>query len=61
MIFIDLEKAYDRVLIEVMWWILEKKSIPLKYIKLINDICTINVAVLCVRRSEGIRSEFSIT
>ena len=61
MIFIDLEKAYDRVLIEVMWWVLEKKSIPLKYIKLINDICTINVAVICVRISEGIRSEFSIT
>ena len=36
MIFIDLEKAYDRVPREVMWWVLEKNGVPLKYIKLIR-------------------------
>ena len=38
MVFIDLEKAYDRGPREVMWWVLEKKWVHLKYIKLIKDM-----------------------
>ena len=38
MVFIDLEKTSDRVPKEVMRWVLTKKRVPLKYIKLIKDM-----------------------
>ena len=53
MVFIFLEKVYDRVPREVMWWILEK------YIKLIKDIY--DRAITSVRTSGGIISTFPIT
>ena len=36
MVFIDLEKAYDRVPRDVLWWALKKKAVPLKYVILSN-------------------------
>ena len=36
MIFIDLEKAYDKIPRMVMWWALEKKKLPTKYVTLIK-------------------------
>jgi hypothetical protein len=38
MIFIDLEKAYDKVPRNVMWWILQKHKVSSKYITLIKDM-----------------------
>ena len=55
---IDLEKTYDRVPREVMWWVLENKWIPLKYIKLIKDMYDGDITR--VRTSGGIISEFPI-
>ena len=35
MVFINLEKAYDKIPRNVMWWALEKHKVPAKYITLI--------------------------
>jgi Reverse transcriptase (RNA-dependent DNA polymerase) len=39
MIFIDLEKAYDKILRNIMWWTLKRKLVPTKYVTLLR-ICT---------------------
>jgi hypothetical protein len=38
MIFIDLEKAYDKVPRNVMWWALQKHKVSSNYITLIKDM-----------------------
>jgi hypothetical protein len=38
MIFIDLEKAYDKVPRNVIWWALQKHKVSSKYITLIKDM-----------------------
>jgi hypothetical protein len=38
MIFIDLEKAYDKVPRNVMWWALQKHKVSSKYITFIKDM-----------------------
>ena len=38
MVFIDLEKAYDRVPREVLKWALMRKEVPKAYINLIQDM-----------------------
>uniref|UniRef100_A0A8I6YD54 Reverse transcriptase domain-containing protein n=1 Tax=Hordeum vulgare subsp. vulgare TaxID=112509 RepID=A0A8I6YD54_HORVV len=58
MVFIDLEKAYDKIPRNVMWWALEKHKIPMKYITLIKDMYD-NV-VTSVRTSDGDTDDFPI-
>jgi len=38
MVFIDLEKTYDRVPREVLWRCLEKRSVLMTYTRVIKDI-----------------------
>jgi Reverse transcriptase (RNA-dependent DNA polymerase) len=58
MIFIDLEKAYDKIPRNIMWWALKRKLVPTKYVTLIKDIYT-NV-VTCVRACDGESDTFTI-
>jgi Reverse transcriptase (RNA-dependent DNA polymerase) len=54
MIFIDLEKTYDKVPRNIMW-ALEKKRVPTKYVTLINDMYTNIVTSVraCVDESDA--------
>jgi hypothetical protein len=58
MIFIDLEKAYDKVSRNVIWWALQKHKVSSKYITLIKDMYD-NV-VISVRTSDRYTNNFPI-
>jgi hypothetical protein len=58
MIFIDLEKTYDKVPRNVMWWALQKHKVSSKYIILIKDMYD-NV-VTSVRTSDADTNDFPI-
>jgi hypothetical protein len=58
MVFIDLEKAYDKVPRNVMCWALQKHKVLTKYITLIKDIYD-NV-VTSVRTSDRNTNDFPI-
>ncbi|WVZ58983.1 hypothetical protein U9M48_009193 [Paspalum notatum var. saurae] len=58
MVFIDLEKAYDKIPRNVMWWALEKHKIPTKYVTLIKNMY--NKVVTSVRTTDGDTSDFPI-
>jgi hypothetical protein len=58
MIFIDLQKAYDKVLRNIMWLALQNHKVSSKYITLIKDMYD-NV-VTSVRTSDGDTNDFPI-
>ena len=38
MVFVDLEKAYDKVLGDLIWWAMRKRSVPDGYVKVVQDM-----------------------
>jgi hypothetical protein len=58
MIFIDLEKTYDKVPRNIMWWALQKHKVSSNYITLIKDMYD-NV-VTSVRISDKDTNDFPI-
>jgi hypothetical protein len=58
MVFIDLEKTYDKVPRNIMWWALQKHKVLIKYITIIKDMYD-NI-VTSVRTSDGDTTDFPI-
>ena len=58
MVFIDLEKPYDKIPRNVMWWALDKHKVPTKYVTFIKDMY--NNAVTTVRINDGNINYFPI-
>ena len=46
-VFVDLEKAYNRVPREQMWYLLRRKDVPEAYINIIRDMYASKVAQTC--------------
>jgi hypothetical protein len=55
-IFIDLEKTYDKVPRNVMWWAFQKHKVSSNYVTLIKDMY--NSVVISVRTSDGDTNDF---
>ncbi|XP_039841081.1 uncharacterized protein LOC120700963 [Panicum virgatum] len=47
MVFIDLEKTYDKIPRNVMWWALDRHKVPTKYVALIKDMY--NNVIRCLK------------
>ena len=58
MVFIDLEKAYDKIPRNLMWWALDKHKVPTKYVGLIKDMY--NKVMTSVRTTDGDTEVFPI-
>ena len=59
MVFIDLEKAYDIVSRDLIWWILNKRNAPRDYIEIIKE--AYEAAITSVRTAYGETCEFPVT
>jgi hypothetical protein len=58
MVFIDLEKAYDKIHRNLMWWALDKHKVPTKYVTLSKDMY--DKVVTSVRTTDGNTNAFPI-
>jgi hypothetical protein len=58
MFFINLEKAYDKIPRNLMWWAFYKHKVPTKYVTLIKDMY--DKVVNSVRTTDGDINVFSI-
>ena len=59
MVFIDQEKAYDKVPTDLIWQALEKQGVTKRYIEMIQDMYT--GAMTTVRTVVGKTNDFPIT
>ncbi|CAH2099151.1 unnamed protein product [Euphydryas editha] len=58
MVFIDLEKAYDRVPRKVLWWAMKEKGVPEKYVRIVKAMY--DRASTHVRSEAGVTGKFNV-
>jgi hypothetical protein len=58
MVFIDLEKDYDKIPKNLMWWAMDKHKVPTKYVTLIKNMY--DKVVTSVRTTDGDTNVFPI-
>ncbi|CAK9296394.1 unnamed protein product [Gordionus sp. m RMFG-2023] len=58
MVFLDLEKAFDRIPTKLIWWALRHKKVPEKYIRIIQDMYMGHTTM--VRSTTGTSAGFTI-
>ncbi|XP_047997670.1 uncharacterized protein LOC125235224 [Leguminivora glycinivorella] len=58
MVFVDLEKAYDRVPRKVLWWCMREKGVPEKYVRLVQAMY--DRASTHVRSEAGVTDKFNV-
>ena len=58
LVFIDLEKTYDKIPKNVTWWSLDKHKVPSNYVTLIKDMY--NNVVTSVQINDGNTDYFPI-
>jgi hypothetical protein len=54
MVFIDLEKSYDKILRNFIWWALDKHKVQTKYVTPIKNIYNNVVTSLLINKGNGI-------
>ena len=57
-VFVDLEKAYDRVPREELWYCMKKSGMAEKYVRLVQDMC--EISKLVVRCAVGTTKSFKV-
>ena len=52
MVFVDLEKAFDRIPRYLIWWCLRKKGVPEEYVQIVQDMYRSRKTQVVTQKSE---------
>ena len=52
MVFVDLEKAFDRIPRDLIWWCLRKKGVPEEYVKIVQEMYRSSKTQVVTQKSE---------
>ena len=52
MVFVDLEKAFDRIPRDLIWWCTRKKGVPEEYVNIVLDMCRSSKTQVVTQKDE---------